>query len=115
MPGGKPQGRNTKKHIVKELNHAKVLFYLWHRPAQPFRGGWTEITAPDRSCACTIFKMFHPNREGSAGQINCADIYSESEFMESAMLLNGNFGAWCQEEIILSRELIARESTKHED
>ena len=73
--------------------------------AYPFQGGWTEIEAPDRPSACKIFQMFHPNRDGCMGLLNCADIYSEDDFMNSK-LIDGNQDAYCHERITLNREVL---------
>lgn len=93
---------------------SKFYFTYGTDPAYPFRGGWTEIEAPDMLTACKLFRAYHPDRPGSAGLLNYADIYSEDRFIQTDMLLNGNFGAWCQEEITVTWELIAREGSKAE-
>lgn len=84
---------------------SKFFFSYGTDPAYPFLGGWTEIEAPDRPSACKLFQIYHPNRPGSAGRLNCADIYSEDEFMDSE-LIDGNFGAYCHERITLTREIL---------
>jgi hypothetical protein len=78
-------------------------------PVYPFQGGWTEIEAPDRTAADLAFKAYHPCRPGGRF-LNCADVYSEREFLPSDMLLNGNYGLWCQEEITLTRTMVNIES-----
>ena len=85
----------------------KFYFTYGTDPSYPFHGGWTEIEALDRPTACNLFQAYHPNRPGSAGSLNCADIYNEDEFMRTDMLLDGNFGVCCHEEITVSRNLIA--------
>ena len=83
-------------------------------PTYPFQGGWTEIIALDRPMACAIFQRFHPNREGSAEMLNCADVYSESQFKATAMYAAGeNFGEGCHERISLRREIFTLESGGH--
>lgn len=67
----------------------------------PFRGGWTEITAPDVSAACHIFRAVHPDKID--GILNCADIYSEESFRKTNMYLeNNNFGIGCREKMTLN-------------
>lgn len=92
----------------------KFYFTYGLDPAYPFQGGWTEIKAPDRPTACNLFQSYHPNhnRPEIVGNLNCSDIYDEDEFMRTDMLLDGNFGAWCNEEITVTRELIAGDSSK---
>ncbi|MCI8921144.1 MAG: hypothetical protein HFE88_04625 [Acutalibacter sp.] len=87
----------------------KFYFTYGIDPAYPFQGGWTEITAQDRPMACAIFRKFHPDRKGSCGLLNCADIYNENEFLKSE-LVAGNYGADCHERITLSREVLTFES-----
>lgn len=81
----------------------KFYFTYGLDPAYPYQGGWTEIEAPTQPDACMIFKMFHPNQEGTC--LNFADVYTEAEFQESGMDgPTGNLGAFCQEAIFLLRE-----------
>ena len=93
----------------------KYYFTYGTDPAYPFQGGWTEVTAPDELQARRLFQMFHSVPEGIFGVLNCAEIYSEDKFIATDMFRNGCFGAWCQEEITVSRNLIAGEGAKHED
>lgn len=96
---------------------AMPKFYFTYGTADhfPFRGGWTEITAPDKLKARNLFRMFHPDKEGRFGTPNCEGVYTEGQFIATDMYLNGNFGAWCQEEISLIRNLIAEKEVKNED
>ena len=83
----------------------KYYFTYGTDPSYPFQGGWTEIEAPAKPSACIIFKMFHPNLPGSAGVLNYAGLYTEEEFIASGMAgPEGNFGAFCQELILVHRE-----------
>ena len=92
----------------------KFYFTYGLDPVHPYQGGWTEVTAPDERMARNLFRMFHPDKEGRFGTLNCADIYTEAQFIATDMFLNGNFGAWCQEEIGLIHNLIAEKEGNHE-
>lgn len=83
----------------------KFYFTYGQSPLYPYQGGWTEVEAPDRPSARTIFKMFHPNLPSSEGMLNYAGLYTEEEFAASGMSSpEGNFGAFCQELILVHRE-----------
>jgi len=98
---------------MKKYERSNIMqtFYFTYGtdPAYPFQGGWTEIKAPDRPSACKAFQIFHPNREGSPNLLNCADIYPQEQFLK-IFDSDGNFGAFCHEVIILTRELTQLES-----
>ena len=83
----------------------KFYFTYGTDPAHPFRGGWTEVTASDISTACVLFLEVHPGCRKACLDGVC--LYTEDKFIATDMLLNGNFGAWCQEEISINRNLIA--------
>lgn len=85
----------------------KYYFTYGTDPAYPFQGGWTEVEAPSLSTALELYHYFHPMQRYG---FNCEKVLDESKFLATDMLLNGNFGAWCQEEISLSRNLIAADS-----
>lgn len=71
----------------------------------PFKGGWTEITAPNLYDAQKIFKIFHPNN-ANTDCLNCAFFYTEESFKESIMYKNNdNLGKGCVEKITINREL----------
>lgn len=40
----------------------KFYFTYGLDDTQPFKGGWTEIIAPDVNTACAVFRIFHPDR-----------------------------------------------------
>jgi len=87
----------------------KLYFTYGTDPAYPFRGGWTEITAPSLATAYEIFRAYHPN---------CPvflSVLTEDEFLATGMLLNGHCGAWCQEGITVSRNVIAAGDTAGND
>lgn len=69
---------------------------------QPYKGGWTEITAPNEKFARQIHGMIHgcdPN-EG----LRFAFCYSEEDFIKTSMYRNGNFGKRCVERITFTHE-----------
>lgn len=66
----------------------------------PFKGGWTEIEAPDIRIAAKIFAALHPNEDDSE-VLNCADYYTEEAFRRTRMSREGNFGAFCHERYAL--------------
>ncbi|MGN1370613.1 MAG: hypothetical protein ACI4WX_17195 [Aristaeellaceae bacterium] len=82
-------------------------FYFTYGTSElyPFKGGWTEIVAPDRSAACAIFRMFHPNSYN--GCLNCSEVYSRDEFVKTGMYKEGNFGVRAHEVITLKRKLLS--------
>lgn len=73
-------------------------------PQQPYLGGWTKITAPDRATADKIFRTYHPSLPGHGITLNCAFVYNEDEFVNTEMYKNGNFGVGCLEELTFSIE-----------
>lgn len=74
------------------------LFYFTYGPDKhyPFRDGWTLIIAPSESAAAEIFRIYHPNREGS-DCLNCAWVYRADEFEQSEAFKKGNFGGYYHE------------------
>lgn len=72
-------------------------FYFTYGTADyyPYIGGWTTVSAPNYRQACEVFRAVHPNIR--KGILNCADIYSETEFKK---LFDGeNYGAGEHEHI----------------
>lgn len=76
------------------------VFFTYGSGGQPFRGGWTEITAPSFHIACQVFKAIHPCKY--ADILNCCDAYTEERFMKTGMYSEGNLGAFCHERITVS-------------
>lgn len=84
----------------------KFYFTYGLDDTQPFKGGWTEIIAPDVNTACAVFRIFHPDRPGWEGILNCSSVYAEDRFKKTEMSgPDGNFGKFCWEHIELSRTL----------
>lgn len=78
------------------------FYFTYGAAGQPFTGGWTEVEAPTREAAYMAFRVYHPDR--IEGIVNCADIYSESQFRQTEMYSSGNFGYRCHETITLWRK-----------
>lgn len=79
-------------------------FFTYGTDGQPYCGGWTEITAPDKHTACAAFRTFHP--DVTPGVLNCSDVYTEEAFAKSCMSgPDGNLGYRCHETITIQREI----------
>lgn len=76
------------------------FIYTYGTEGQPFRGGWSEVIAPDRRMADQLFTLIHPCKHGDL--LNCCSIYTEEQFQRTQMYLHGNFGVRCHETIKLS-------------
>ena len=72
----------------------KRFFFTYGTEGQPFCGGWTEVIAPDFESACSLFRAFHPCKDGDL--LNCAGVYAEEQMKKTKMYASGNFGhrAW---------------------
>jgi len=79
------------------------FIFTYGTGGQPFRGGWTEVIAPDEAAACAAFKVVHPCK--IEGLLNCCCVYPEERFLKTEMATNGNFGAFCHETIVLAVEV----------
>lgn len=79
------------------------FIFTYGSEGHPFVGGWTQIEAEDMNQACSIFRVFHPNKNGNA--LNCAGVYSEDDFQQTEMCHRYNFGAGCHESIQVRRVL----------
>lgn len=80
-----------------------AFYFTYGTENQPFAGGWTQVDAPDYDAAVNAFCVYHPKRDGF---INCSSIYTEAQFKETSMFLNGNLGKRCHEVIILTRSVM---------
>lgn len=84
------------------------FYFTYGTEDQPYYGGWTQIVAPDRQVACGVFRGFHPDR--TEGILNCAEVYSEEQFLNTSMAgPDGNFGFFCHELITVQRVPIREE------
>lgn len=81
------------------------FYFTYGTEGHPFFGGWTEVEAPDRHMACTVFRAYHPDK--TEGLLNCCSCYTEEEFKRTSMYQrpDGNFGYRCRETITLRHEL----------
>ena len=86
------------------------FFFTYGSEGQPFRGGWTVISAPDRATACAIFRLFHPDKVD--GLLNCCKVYTDDDFFETSMFRYGNLGARLQERITVQQEIFATGAEK---
>lgn len=68
----------------------------------PYRGGWVEVLAPNRSAAIKTFQAKHPDVH--EGVVNCSDIYTAAQF-ESSGMVSGNLGASCHETLFYQEGL----------
>ena len=84
------------KPKIRKPVMAKYYFTYGNHPVQPFEGGWTLIYAPCMAAAQQLFKMYHPNPDGS-GTLTCSCFYTHMEFEQDDMYLTGNRGAKCHE------------------
>lgn len=75
----------------------KFYFTYGADSRQPFRGGWTEIIAPDFDTAVNTFMTLHPCQD--EGILNCCTVYPEAQFKRTEMAQCGNYGKWCHERI----------------
>ena len=79
------------------------MYYFTYGTSEgfPFRGGWTEVEAPDMETAVALFRAVHP--DSKPGLVNCAFIYSEEKFRETGMAQDkSNWGAKCHERISIT-------------
>lgn len=74
-------------------------YFTYGLENHPFRGGWTEVEAPDQGAAIKAFQEAHP--DGRGGLLNCAAIYTEELFQGTRMCCHGNFGGYCHERLVV--------------
>lgn len=82
------------------------FYFTYGTEGHPFFGGWTEVEAPDFKSACSVFRVYHPNKIKQ--RLNCCTVYTEGNFKKTSMYQqpDGNFGYRCHEIITLQRELL---------
>ena len=80
-------------------------FYFTYGTSEsfPYKGGWTEVEAPDMRTAIAVFRLVHP--DSSENTINCAFYYTEEEFNQDGCFANGNRGHGCWEKLKLTQEV----------
>lgn len=82
---------------------AKFYFTYGSDERFPFRGGWTEVIAPNRSMAVEAFRAVHPDINENT--INCSFVYTEDDFKTSCMADgSGNMKKFCHDRITLTVE-----------
>lgn len=72
------------------------FFFTFGSDGHPYKGGWTEVVAPDEETARNLFAALHPSDRG----LRCACVYDEKSFKQTRMWVRGNYGARCREEIV---------------
>lgn len=80
----------------------QTFYFTYGTCGQPFRGGWTKITAPNAETACAVFRAIHPKKDSNL--LNCCSVYTEEQLKETEMYSNGNFGCFCHETITVTIE-----------
>ena len=76
----------------------KFYFTFGTGPYFPYYGGWVEVIAEDRDTACEKFRKKFP--DFNKGVVNCAFVYSETEWNKTSMAkTGGNYGKGCHEVI----------------
>lgn len=92
-------------------------YFTFGSEGQPYKGGWLIIEADNIMIAMGIYRAIYPNKDGDI--LNCADVYTESEFKRTRMYKNNdNLGSACHCEISLKikktaeRELISGQNSK---
>lgn len=81
-----------------------TFYFTYGSGGQPFKGGWTEVNAPDRATAAAAFRAFHPDKIPMC--LDCCTMYAEDDFKRTDMYSDGNLGAKCHEIISVSRTLL---------
>lgn len=79
----------------------KKYYFTYGTSGQPFVGGWTVVYADSLKQAIGLFRLVHPDK--TEGILNCADYYSEKDFIKTQMYERGNFGASTHETLMLTK------------
>lgn len=86
---------HCKFGIISKL---KKFYYTFGSSTDfPYQGGWVEVKATTLKVAHEIFRFYYPDRV--EGILNCADYYTEEQFIETEMLITGNIGLFCNKTI----------------
>lgn len=83
---------------------AKYYYTYGSDREYPFIGGWTEVEAVSRKAANKLFRMVHPDK--TPGILNCASVYTEEQFNNTIMPVQGNFDRFCVERLSLNQEVL---------
>lgn len=74
-------------------------YFTYGSEGQVYKGGWTVVIAESFNKAVELFNQAHPRK---SGLVNCAGIYTETEFQQTQMFKTGkNYGMGCHEIIDL--------------
>lgn len=76
------------------------FYFTYGAEGHPFKGGWSEVIAPNEKNAIQAFKAVHPPVHGD--MLPCAFYYSEERFVKTKMFKYGNFDNYCHEVITLA-------------
>lgn len=102
---------------MNEIHSApmKTFYFTYGTDDMQYKGGWTEIIAPNETTARDIFGITHARDKD--GCLCCAGVYSEERFKNTTMYKKGsNLGAGCHERICLSIDYISDDAvSKHPD
>lgn len=91
-----------------------IFTYGSNSKNQPYKGGWTRVTADDAGDAVRAFTAFHPNTKD--GLVSCAFIYAEEDFLKTDMAKDhDSFGHNTREIIVVNRNLQQRTSDNCSD
>lgn len=75
---------------------------------QPFKGGWTEVEAPDLLSAVGLFFDVHPETRNYAEELGYDSEYDEEKFRELGLAEKGINGYKCVERITMNVEVLDR-------
>lgn len=79
----------------------RFYFTFGTDPKFPYHGGWVEVLAPNMKSAADAFKAHFPN-DLDDSVLNCADYYTEDDFIRYGFLQDGNWDSRCHAVIINS-------------
>ena len=77
----------------------RIYYTFGTDPRYPYIGGWVTVESGSLEKAHRIFRAYCPDR--TPGVLNCADYYTEEEFMRTGMYQAGNHGAFCHRKVRL--------------
>lgn len=75
----------------------KVFYTFGSDERFPFQGGWVEVEADSMKQAHALYRTAYPDRV--PGLLNCADYYTEEQFVNTGMMETGNRGTYCHRKI----------------
>ena len=89
---------NRNKECKNETQNESFFFTFGSNEVYPYKGGWVEVYAKDKREASEKFRYRYPDRKN--GLLNCANVYSEKEFLKTCMGIGGNRGYFCHDIIL---------------